>query len=153
MPGRGRKRGDSANAFGRLRGGFTCKVHARPDNQGRPLGFLLTDGEASDDAAAEPLMKTPVARPRALLADKGYDGDRSRESLLIQGIPPRSNRKAPEHPDCRRYKNRNRIGHMFGKLEHQRRSATRYDKSILSFESFLNLAAARIWLPPFVSTD
>src|SRR3546814_14511005 len=30
---------------------------------------------------------------------------------------------------------------MFGKLKQQRRIATRYDKSALSFESFLNLAA------------
>ena len=30
-------------------------------------------------------MKIPVAKPRALLADKGYDGDRFRESLLIGG--------------------------------------------------------------------
>ena len=72
-------------------------------------------------------MKIPVAKPKALLADKGYDGDRFRESLLIQGIlpiiPPRSNRKAPEHPDYRRYKDRNRIERMFGKLKQQRRIA------------------------------
>lgn len=41
-------------------------------------------------------MEFPIAAPRALLADKGYDGDRFRESLLIRGIlpiiPPRSNR-------------------------------------------------------------
>ena len=47
-------------------------------------------------------MAIPVASPKALLADKGYDGDRFRESLLIRGIlpiiPPRSNRKVPEHP-------------------------------------------------------
>ena len=30
---------------------------------------------------------------------------------------------------------------MFGKLKQQRRIATRYDKSALCFESFLNLAA------------
>jgi len=100
-------------------------------------------------------MKIPVAKPRALLADKGYDGDRFRESLLIQGIlpiiPPRSNRKAPEHPDYRRYKDCNRIERMFGKLKQQRRIATRYDKTILSFESFLNLAAVRLWLKSFVN--
>ncbi len=100
-------------------------------------------------------MKIPVTKPKALLADKGYDGDRFRESLLIQGIlpiiPPRSNRKAPEHPDYRRYKDRNRIERMFGKLKQQRRIATRYDKSILSFESFLNLAAVRLWLKSFVN--
>lgn len=115
----------------------------------------MTGGEASDYAAAEPLMKIPVAKPRALLADKGYDGDRFRESLLIQGIlpiiPPRSNRKAPEHPDYRRYKDRYRIERMFGKLKQQRRIATRYDKTILSFESFLNLAAVRLWLKSFVN--
>ena len=80
---------------------------------------------------------------------KGYDGDRFRESLLMQGIlpiiPPRSNRKVPEHPDYRRYRDRNRVERMFGKLKQQRRIATRYDKTVLSFESFLNLAAVRLW--------
>ena len=100
-------------------------------------------------------MNIPVAKPKALLADKGYDGDRFRESLLLQGIlpiiPPRSNRKAPQHPDYRRYKDRNRIERMFGKLKQQRRIATRYDKTILSFKSFLNLAAVRLWLKSFVN--
>ena len=39
-----------------------------------------------------------------------------------------------------------------GFAEQQRRIATRYDKSVLSFESFLNLAAARLWLRSFVNT-
>ena len=38
----------------------------RSDDQGRALGFLLTGGEASDYAAAEPLMKIPIAKPKAL---------------------------------------------------------------------------------------
>lgn len=38
------------------------------------------------------------------------------------------------HPDYRRYKDRNRIERMFGKLKQQRRIATRYDKTVLSFE-------------------
>ena len=154
--GSGRKRGACANALGRSRGGFTSKIHARCDNQGLPLGFILTGGEASDYTAAEPLMEIPVAAPKALLADKGYDGDRFRESLLIRGIlpiiPPRSNRKVPEHPDYRRYRDRNRVERMFGKLKQQRRIATRYDKTVLSFESFLNLAATRLWLKSFVNT-
>ncbi|MDL5054797.1 hypothetical protein QQ056_14755, partial [Oscillatoria laete-virens NRMC-F 0139] len=48
-------------------------------------------------------------------------GDRFRENLLMRGIlpiiPPKSNRKAPVHPDYRRYKDRNRIERMFGKIE------------------------------------
>ena len=100
-------------------------------------------------------MEIPVTAPKALLADKGYDGDRFRESLLLRGIlpiiPPRSNRKTPEHPDYRRYKDRNRVERRFAKLKQQRRIATRYDKTVLSFESFLNLAAARLWLKSFVN--
>ena len=57
------KRGACANAFGRSNGGFRSKVHARSDNQGRPLGFILTGGEASDYAAADALMTIPVAMP------------------------------------------------------------------------------------------
>nr|WP_234832114.1 hypothetical protein [Sphingomonas haloaromaticamans] len=48
-------------------------MHARCDNQGLPVGFILTGGEASDYTAAEPLMAIPVATPTALLADKGVD--------------------------------------------------------------------------------
>ena len=101
-------------------------------------------------------MMMPVPKPKALLADKGYDGDSVRESLLIHNIlpviPPKSNRRDPAPCDFRRYKDRNRIERMFGKLKQQRRIATRYDKTILSFESFLNLAAARRWLKSFVNT-
>ncbi len=100
-------------------------------------------------------MALPLPKPKALLADTGYDGDRFRENLLMRGIlpiiPPRSNRKVPVHPDYRRYKDHNRIERMFGKLKQQRRIATRYDKTVLSFESFLNLAAARLWLKSFVN--
>ena len=152
----GRKRGACANALGRSRGGFTSKIHARCDNQGLPVGFILTGGEASDYTAAEPLMAIPVATPKALLAHKGYDGDRFRESLLVRGILPiiplRSNRKVPAHPDYLRNRDRNRVERMFGKLKQQRRIATRYDKTLLSSESFLNLAATRLWLKSFVNT-
>ena len=101
-------------------------------------------------------MEIPVTTPKALLADKGYDGDRFRERLLIRRvlpiIPARSNRKVPEHPDYHRYRDRNRVGRMFGKLKQQRRIVTRYDKTILSFESLLNLAATRLWLKSVVNT-
>ena len=101
-------------------------------------------------------MAIPVARPKALLADKGYNGDRFRKNLLMRGIlpiiSPRSNRKVPEHPDYRRYKDRNHVERMFAKLKQQRRIATRYDKTVLPFESSLNLAAARPWLTAFADT-
>ncbi len=124
--------------------------------QGVPIGFILTSGESSDYTAAEPLIALPLPKPIALLADKGYDGDRFRKSLLIRGIlriiAPRSNRKVPRHPDYRRYRDRNRVEGIFGNLKQQRRIATRYEKTVLWFESFLKLAAARLWLKSFDNT-
>ena len=114
---------------------------------------LMDDWQHMIDSDA--LMDLPVAKPKALLADKGYDGDTVRSSLLIRGIlpiiPPKSNRREPVTCDFRRYRDRNHIERMFGHLKHQRRIATRYDKSALSFASFLNLAAIRRWLPNFVN--
>jgi transposase len=57
-----------------------------------------------------------------------------------------------DHSDYRRYRDRNRVERIFGKLKQQRRIATRSDKTVLSSESFLNLAATRLWLKSFVNT-
>ncbi|UWU12543.1 IS5 family transposase (plasmid) [Sinorhizobium medicae] len=155
LAGCGRKRGTYQEAFGRSRGGFTTKIHARADGQGRPLGFILTGGEASDYNAVPDLLAIPVSKPRLFLADKGYDGDFLREELLIHGIgpviPPKANRKNPPACDFRAYKDRNRIERMFNRLKQFRRIATRYDKTRKSFSAFLALAAAKIWLPYFVN--
>ena len=65
---------------------------------------------------------------------------------------PRSNRKVSEHLDYGRYRDRNRVDLMFIKLKQLSRMATRYFKTYLLFESFLNPAAARLWVKPFVNT-
>ncbi len=81
----------------------------------------MTGSEASNRTVAEPLIELPVAAPKALLADKGYDGDRFRESLLVRGILPiiplRSKRRVPHYPDYRRYQDRNRVERTFSKLK------------------------------------
>ena len=63
-------------------------------------------------------MALPVNKPKALLADKGYDGDAVRANLLMRGIlpiiPPKANRREPIVCDFRRYRDRNRIERMFG---------------------------------------
>ena len=90
-----------------------------------------------------------------MLADKGFDGDDVRSSLLLRGIspviPPKANRVDPPSCDFRAYKDRNRIERMFSRLKQFRRIATRYDKTKLSYAGFLALAAAQIWLPAFVN--
>jgi len=90
-----------------------------------------------------------------MLADKGYDSDEVRCSLLLKGIlpviPPKANRKQPIACDFLAYKDRNRVERMFNRLKQFRRIATRYDKTALSFLSFLALAAAKLWLPAYVN--
>ena len=100
-------------------------------------------------------MAMPAPKPKALLADKGYDGDDLRAKLLMSNIlpiiPPKANRRDPPPCDFRRYRDRNRIERMSGVMKSQRRIATRHDKTALSFANFLNLAAVRLWLKSFVN--
>lgn len=90
-----------------------------------------------------------------MLADKGYDSDDVRASLLLKGIlpviPPKANRKQTFTCYVRAYKDRNRVERMFNKLKQFRRIATRYDKTAVSFLGFLTLAAAKLWMPTYVN--
>jgi transposase len=92
-------------------------------------------------------MALADAKPRHLLADKGYDSDAIREDLIQRGIrpviPPRSNRKAPIRWNRRIYKERNRIERMIGHLKISRAVATRYDKLASSFLDTLHIATIR----------
>lgn len=86
-----------------------------------------------------------------LLGDRGYDADWFREALQDKGIRPcipgRSSREKPVRYDKRRYKRRNRIEIMFGRLKDWRRIATRYDRCPKVSLSAIALAATVIfWL-------
>jgi transposase len=61
---------------------------------------------------------------------------------ILPVIAPRANPVDPPSCDFKAYKDRNRIKQF-------RRIATRYDKTRLSYESFLNFAAAMFWLSTF----
>lgn len=122
---------------GRSYGSFTSRIHARADGQGGPLGFVLTGGAASNSKAVDDLIPLPVAKPRLMLANKGYDSDDIRVSLLLKRILPvistRANRKEAITCDFRAYKDRKRVERMFNKLKQFRRIATRYDKTAVTF--------------------
>jgi transposase len=145
--GRRRKRGTREQAFGRSRGGFTCKVHCLSDARGIPLVFHLTPGEAADCTAFEAVTARARTRPRHLLADKGYDTDAIRATLHERGIraviPPRSHRAYTIPWNRRIYRERNRIERMIGHLKVNRAIATRYDKLARSFLDALHLATIR----------
>ena len=95
----------------------------------------------------------PGSLPSAewLLADRGYDADWFREALADKGIVPctagRKSRGKPIKVEKRRYKRRNRIEIMFGRLKDWRRIATRDGRCPRVFLSVVVLAASvMIWL-------
>jgi transposase len=76
----------------------------------------------------------------------GYDADRIRERLALDGIEP----VIPLLPtrcgklpfDQERYRGRNRVERFFNKLKQFRRIATRYDKLHATFTAAVTLVAA-----------
>ena len=112
--------------------------------------LLLTEGQVSDyRGAATVLPALPDAE--VMIADRGYDSDWFREALTSQGIKPcipgRKNRKHLIEYDTERYKQRNRVERMFGRLKDWRRIATRYDRCAHTFMSAICIAATVIfWL-------
>ncbi len=141
---RRRKRGAFAQAIGRTKGGRNTKIHALSDEQCWPLAFYLTPGQTADIKGAVMLARH-LPRARYLLADKAYDADHWRAFLLRQNIQPvipnRTNRKQPYDFDEQRYRDRNGIERMFGRLKDFRRVAMRYDKNADNFMAGLCLAA------------
>ena len=86
-----------------------------------------------------------------LLGDRGYDADRLRQALKNKGIhaciPGRKQRKKAVKYVKRRYKRRNRIEIMFGRLKDWRGVTTRYDRCPAALMSAIALAATDIyWL-------
>lgn len=120
------------------------------DATGRPIRFFMRAGEVSDyTGAAAMLSSLPAAE--WLLADRGYDADWFRDALKDKGIraciPGRKLRGKVIRYDKRRYKRRNRIEIMFGRLKDWLRVATRYDRCPKVFLSAIALAATVLfWL-------
>jgi len=119
-----------AEALGRSRGGFGCKIHAATDALGLPIKFILTGGQIADITQASPLINDIPAE--TCLTDRGYDSDELVAWLEAKAIkvviPPKSNRTNPRECDWWHYKERHVVECMFGKIKYYRRIATRYEK-------------------------
>jgi transposase len=129
---------------------MNSKLHADAVADGRPIRVFMTAGQVSDHTGAAALLSS-LPSADGLLADRGYDADWFREALKDKGIRPcipgRKSRARPIWHDKRRYKRRNRIEIMFGRLKDWRRVATRYDRCPKGFLSPIALAATVIfWL-------
>ena len=99
---------------------MNTKLHAICDSEGRPLNLFVTAGQVSDYIGARALLSS-IPNVDWLLGDRGYDADWFRDALKNKGIraciPGRKQRKMPVKYDKRRYKRRNRIEIMFGRLK------------------------------------
>ena len=112
------------------------------------MALHLTPGQAHDGRNFESLYEhlDPDNVLVSAALDKGYDADRIRERLALDGIqaviPPISSRSKKLPYDKALYRERNRIERFFNKLKQFRRLATRYDKLQKTFSAALHLVAA-----------
>jgi transposase len=121
---------------------MNTKLHAVADANGRPISLFMTAGQVSDYTGAAALLDS-LPKAQWLLGD--------REALQAKGITPcipgRKSRIEPVKYDKRRYKSRNWIEIMFGRLKDWRRVATRYDRCPTVYLSAIALAATVLfWL-------
>ena len=146
--GRSAKKNGLDQALGRSRGGLSTKIHAATIDENCAVALHLTPGQAHDGRQFENLYESidedNVIESAAL--DKGYDADRIRERLAVDGIepviPPISTRSKKLHYDKARYRERNRIERFFNKIKNFRRIATRYDKLRKTFFAAVYLCAS-----------
>ncbi|WP_108885921.1 IS5 family transposase [Pseudoprimorskyibacter insulae] len=144
------KKGGRGRLIGRTKGGMNTKLHAVADMKGRPIRLFMTAGQVSDYTGAHALLDS-LPEEKWMLGDRGYDAEWFREALKDKGmkvcIPGRKSRKTPVRYDKRRYKQRNRIEIMFGRLKDWRRVAPRYDRCPIIYLSAIALAATVLfWL-------
>lgn len=160
------------HALGRSRGGFGTKINGIADRQGNALNVQVSPGQQADITEAQPLIAStripkprgrPRLRPNCLNADKSYDSQDFRKYLSSRGIkaniPERqtpkgkTRRRKGRKPklDKERYKNRNQIERLFGKLKQFRRIATRYDKYAMTYKGFIQLGSIILYLRKYFS--
>ena len=137
-------------ALGRSRGGLSTKIHAATLDESCSVVLQLSPGEASDSTQFEAIYaefpEDNVLESAAL--DKGYDANRIREILTLDGIEPvipgRSNRREVIVYDRVKYAKRNVVERFFNKLKQFRRIATPYEKYAHTFLAMTHIVAAFI---------
>ena len=107
------------------------------------MRFILTGGQRNDITQIEALLNGFKAD--YVLADKGYDGQRTMNAVAqahaTPVVPRRTTTAQWRSFDADIYKERNIIERFFSKIKHFRRIATRYDKLARNYLGFLNLVA------------
>ena len=122
------------------------------DAQGRPLGFALIPGQASELRAAPDLLLLVawLGTVRRVVCDAAYSSAAWFALVMEAGALPvvRANptHPQPKHFNRAAYRRRHKLENLWAKLKEWRAVATRYDKTAKSFSGGLYLAAAFQWL-------
>jgi transposase len=136
------------------------------DANGLPLGMLTMSAGVGEVRMAEATLATiavsqkkgkPKSRPRQLIADKGYDSRKFRQSLHQRGIrpciPPKRRPKnwkphqgRPVKHYIEEYRQRRPVERTFAWLGHQRRLLVRHEHTAANFHAFYTVACIRIAL-------
>ena len=136
--------------IGVSRGGKNTKIHALVDGLGNPIKLIFTTGNTSDTKVATDLLSGIDINGSIVMGDKAYGSKDIRDFIVNNGgtyaIPPKSNAIEPWECDWWQYKERHLVECFFNKLKHFRRVATRYDKLLSRFASFVFLASSMILL-------
>ena len=86
----------------------------------------------------------PTDRPIALLMDRAYEGEETRQLALELGfvpvVPPKTNRLDPWEYDKELYKRRNEVERLFRRLKGFRRIFSRFEKLDVMFLGFISFA-------------
>ena len=133
------------------------------DGQGIPMGVSTHPANPAEVTLVEETLKTvrvgngkpgrPRQNPDRLIADKAYDSAALRERLARRGIeqitPHKGNRIATKLQDgrpLRRYKRRWKIERTIAWLGNFRKVATRFDRSITTYNACVHIACLMITL-------
>lgn len=123
------------------------------NEKSRILRFSITEGSVNDCTQAANLLDSVIRKGIYILGDKAYDSDDIVNYIIERTacavIPSRKNLKIQREYNKEIYKDRNIIERFFNRLKNFRRIATRYDKLVLSFISFVQLVAVLIMIPKF----
>jgi transposase len=144
--GTGALKKNGPQAIGKSRGGWNTKIHMVAADARTAITFSLSPGNDHDAPHGRALLEQlgPMPEGLALLMDRAYEGDETRQLVLDLGmipvVPPKSNRLHPWDYDRAIYKKRNEIERLFRRLKGFRRIFSRFEKLDVLFLAFLCFA-------------
>jgi len=148
-----RSRGGGSEAVGLTRHGKGSKLQVIVDSCSRPIAFLLVSANPSESRTVKDLFSLAgVKIPLRVVADRAYDADSLRDLATETGsvlVAPHRRRRVRPARDQELiptlYRERWRVERLFAWLAGWRRIATRWERSLANYRSWLCLALSLIY--------